>query len=217
MKYKAVIFDFNGTLFYDTPFHNIAWQRVIKEITGRDLDDELRVKMHGKNNKEILYCIKEDMNEKDNDYYSKYKEEVYRNICLEHPDKLHLIKGAVECFDYLKKQGIPFTIASASIKENIDFFVKTFELDKWFDVNKIIYDDGKHTNKISMFKDAATLLNVEIDDCVIFEDIKTGIGYAKEIGTGLVVGIGDDFTTLKEYGADFCINDYTEFNCDKYF
>ena len=48
MKYKAVIFDFNGTLFYDTPFHNIAWQRVIKEITGRDLDDELRVKMHGK-------------------------------------------------------------------------------------------------------------------------------------------------------------------------
>ena len=40
MKYKAVIFDFNGTLFYDTPFHNIAWQRVIKEITGRDLDDE---------------------------------------------------------------------------------------------------------------------------------------------------------------------------------
>ena len=72
-------------------------------------------------------------------------------------------------------------------------------------------------DKISMFKDAAKLLNVEIDDCVIFEDSKTGIGYAKEIGTGLVVGIGDDFTTLKEYGADFCVNDYTEFNCDKYF
>ena len=198
MKYKAVIFDFNGTLFYDTPFHNIALQRVTKEITGKDLDDELRIKMHGKNNKEILYCIKEDMSEKDNEYYSKYKEQVYRNICLEHPDKLHLIKGAIECFDYLKKQGIPFTIASASI-------------------NKIIYDDGKHTNKISMFTDAAKLLNVGIEDCVIFEDSKTGIGYAKEIGTGLVIGIGSDFTTLKKYGADFCINDYTEFNCDKYF
>ena len=68
-----------------------------------------------------------------------------------------------------------------------------------------------------MFTDAAKLLNVGIEDCVIFEDSKTGIGYAKEIGTGLVIGIGSDFTTLKKYGADFCINDYTEFNCDKYF
>lgn len=216
MKYKAVIFDFNGTLFYDTPFHNIAWQRITREITGKDLDDELKIKMHGKNNKEILYCIQENMSIKDNEYYSKYKEEVYRNICLEHPDKLHLVKGAIDCFEYLKDHDIPFTIASASIKDNIDFFVKTFELDKWFDPDKIIYDDGKHSDKISMFKDAAKLLNVEIEDCIIFEDSKTGIGYAKEIKTGLVIGIGNDFATLKEYGADLWINDFTEFDCNKY-
>lgn len=48
-----------------------------------------------------------------------------------------------------------------------------------------------------MFKDAAKMLNTEIEDCIIFEDSKTGIGYAKEIGTGLVVGIGDDFAMLK--------------------
>lgn len=216
MKYKAVIFDFNGTLFYDTPFHNIAWQQITREITGKDLDDELKIKMHGKNNKEILYCIQENMSIKDNEYYSKYKEEVYRNICLEHPDKLHLVKGAIDCFEYLKDHDIPFTIASASIKDNIDFFVKTFELDKWFDPDKIIYDDGKHSDKISMFKDAAKLLNVEIEDCIIFEDSKTGIGYAKEIKTGLVIGIGNDFATLKEYGADLWINDFTEFDCNKY-
>lgn len=216
MKYKAVIFDFNGTLFYDTPFHNIAWQRMTKKITGKDLDDGLKIKMHGKNNKEILYCIQEDMNEKDNEYYSKCKEQMYREICLEHPDKLHLVEGAVDCFEYLKEHGIPFTIASASIKDNIDFFVKTFELEKWFDVNRIIYDDGKHVDKISMFKDAAKMLNTEIEDCIIFEDSKTGIGYAKEIGTGLVVGIGDDFAMLKNYGADFCISDFTEFECNKY-
>lgn len=217
MKYKAVIFDFNGTLFYDTPFHNIAWQRMVKEITGKDLDDELRIKMHGKNNKEILYCIKENMSEQDNAFYSKRKEELYRNICLENPDKLHLIKGAVELFDYLKKQNIPFTIASASIKDNIDFFIKTFELDKWFDPNKIVYDDGTHINKISMFSDAAKVLNIQIEDCIIFEDSKTGIGYAKEINAGLVVGIGDDFDILTEYGADCCINNFAQFDCNDFF
>lgn len=216
MKYKGVIFDFNGTLFYDTPFHNIAWQRVTKEITGKDLNEELRVRMHGKNNKEILYCIQPDMKETDNIYYSKYKEKVYRDICLENPDKLHLMSGAVECFDYLKDNGIPFTIASASIKDNIDFFIKIFELDKWFDVNKIIYDDGSHVNKISMFNDAVKILHVNIEECIIFEDSKTGIEFAKEVGAGLVVGIGEDFDRLSNYGADHCITNFTEFDYSKY-
>ncbi|WP_282195074.1 HAD family hydrolase [Thomasclavelia cocleata] len=216
MKFKGIIFDFNGTLFYDTPFHNIAWQRITKEITGKDLDDELRIKMHGKNNKDILYCIQADMSKENNDYYSKYKEKVYRDICLEHPDKLHLLEGAVEFFNYLVKHNIPFTIASASIKDNIDFFVKTFGLDRWFNVDKIVYDDGNHVNKISMFNDAAKNLNVKIEDCIIFEDSKTGIGYAKEVGAGLVVGIGSDFEMLSKYGADFCITDFTEFDSGEY-
>ena len=216
MKYRGVIFDFNGTLFYDTPFHNIAWQRIVKEITGNDLDQELKVKMHGKNNKEIIRCIQSDMSEKDNDYYSKHKEVVYRNICLENPDKLHLVKGVISFFEYLKVHNIPFTIASASIKENIDFFVEIFKLDKWFDVDKIIYDDGSYVDKINMFKDAAKLLDVEIDDCIIFEDSCSGIGYAKEINTGLVVGVGNDTDSLLKYGADICIRNFDEFDCGKY-
>lgn len=216
MKYKAVIFDFNGTLFFDTLFHNIAWQKMTKEIIGKDLDDELRIKMHGKNNKEILYCLQKNMSDEDNNYYSKRKEELYRSICLEYPDKLHLVAGAIELFEYLKNHNIPFTIASASIKDNIDFFIKTFELDKWFEADKIIYDDGSHVNKISMFKDAAEILNVSIEDCIIFEDSKTGIGYSKEINAGLTVGIGNNFDILTEYGADISINDFTEFNREKY-
>ena len=65
MKFKGVIFDFNGTLFYDTPFHNTAWQRMVKELTGSDLDDDLRVKMHGKNNRDILHCINKNISDED--------------------------------------------------------------------------------------------------------------------------------------------------------
>ena len=216
MKYQGVIFDFNGTLFYDTPFHNIAWQRVVKEITGKDIDQDLKIKMHGKNNKEIIRCIQSDMNDQDNEYYSKHKEELYRNICLENPEQLHLVKGAISFFEYLKRNNIPFTIASASIKENIDFFVEIFELDKWFDVGKIIYDDGKYIDKIEMFNDASKLLNVNIDECIIFEDSSSGIGYAKDVNSGLVVGVGNDAARLMDYGADMCITNFDEFDGDKY-
>ena len=169
MKFKGVIFDFNGTLFYDTPFHNTAWQRMVKELTNTDLDDDLRVKMHGKNNRDILHCINKNISDEDIISYSKRKEAIYRDICLENPDKLHLVNGAIELFNYLKEHNIPFTIASASIKENIDFFVKTFNLDRWFDLNKIIYDDGSHNNKISMFNKAAKLIDIDINDCIILK------------------------------------------------
>lgn len=216
MKFKGVIFDFNGTLFYDTPFHNTAWQRMVKELTNTDLDDDLRVKMHGKNNRDILHCINKNISDEVIISYSKRKEAIYRDICLENPDKLHLVNGAIELFNYLKEHNIPFTIASASIKENIDFFVKTFNLDRWFDLNKIIYDDGSHNNKISMFNKAAKLIDVDINDCIIFEDSKSGIAFAKEVSAGMVVGIGNSFNDLISYGADCCIKDFTEFECEKY-
>ena len=52
----------------------------------------------------------------------------------------------------IEKENIPFTIASASIKPNIDFFVESFELAKWFDPEKIVYDDGSFANKVKMFQ-----------------------------------------------------------------
>lgn len=38
MKYSGVIFDFNGTLFWDTPLHNKAWNIFLKK-RGMHLSD----------------------------------------------------------------------------------------------------------------------------------------------------------------------------------
>ena len=54
--------------------------------------------------------------------YSQKKEEYYRQFCKEDTEKFHLVDGVCEFFDHLKEKDIPFTIASASIKENIDFY-----------------------------------------------------------------------------------------------
>lgn len=212
MKYKGIIFDFNGTLFYDTPFHNIAWSYMVKKITGHEIDNELKQKMHGKNNKDILYCIDEKMSEQENKEYSLKKEEIYRAICLEHPDDLHLINGATQLFDYLKEHHIPFTIASASIKENIDFFFEVFSLSQWFDKDTIVYDDGHYRNKEDMFLEASHRLNIDIKDAMIIEDSLTGITHALNVQAGSVVAIGpkEKHRELKKLGVDTCISDYTE-------
>lgn len=102
--------------------------------------------------------------------YSSLKEEYYRKFCKEDTENFHLVKGSEEYFDLLTENKVPFTIASASIKENIDFFVKSFNLDKWIAPSDIVYDDGTYENKIAMFKKAADVIKTDIKDCLIIED-----------------------------------------------
>jgi len=52
---KGVIFDFNGTLFFDSDKHESAWKKISSEIRGYPLsDEEIASKIHGRINKTIL-------------------------------------------------------------------------------------------------------------------------------------------------------------------
>ena len=115
------------------------------------------------------------------------KEAYYQSYCSMDREHFHLIKGAYAYFDTLKRKGIPFTIASASIKSNIDFFREAFLLDVYFDKDLIVYDDGRYQNKVEMFKQAAKNINVDLKDCIIFEDSESGIKAAYEAGCRKIV------------------------------
>ena len=181
---KGVIFDFNGTLFFDNPKHVLAWSKISQDIRKCGVsEEELREHMNGvPNNKIIEYLYGGNCSKEDNDKYSALKEEYYREFCKEDKESFHLVKGAEQYFDNLKENHIPFTIASASIKPNIDFFVESFHLDHWINPNNIVYDDGTYANKIAMFKKAAEVIDVDIKDCLIIEDSISGIKSAYEAG-----------------------------------
>ena len=175
--YKGVIFDFNGTLFFDNDKHILAWGEISKMLRGKGItEEELLEHFNGVPNQKIVtYLLGREGIAEEVEKYSQLKEESYRRFCLEDQEKFHLVDGAVEFFNYLKEKEIPFTIASASIKANIDFFVKEFKLAKWINPEDIVYDDGSYENKVAMFLDAAKKLGVDIKDCMIVEDSVSGI------------------------------------------
>ena len=175
--YKGVIFDFNGTLFFDNDKHILAWGEISKMLRGRGItEEELLEHFNGVPNQKIVtYLLGREGIAEEVEKYSQLKEEFYRRFCLEDQEKFHLVDGAVEFFNYLKEKEISFTIASASIKANIDFFVKEFKLAKWINPEDIVYDDGSYENKVAMFLDAAKKLGVDIKDCMIVEDSVSGI------------------------------------------
>ncbi len=182
--FKGVIFDFNGTLFFDNPKHILAWSKISMEIRGHGISEqELHEHINGvPNNKVVEYLFNGNCTLEDMEKYSELKEQYYRDFCKADEKTFHLVAGASNYFNTLKEKKIPFTIASASIKPNIDFFVESFHLDQWMDPNTIVYDDGTYENKIEMFNKAAEILGIEVSDSLIIEDSISGIESAFKAG-----------------------------------
>lgn len=212
---EGVIFDFNGTLFFDSDKHVLAWGRIAKEIRGYGIsNEELQQHFYGvPNNRAIEYLLQKKCDEEELNKYSELKEAYYREFCRADEARFHLVAGANELFDTLLKKEIPFTIASASIKPNIDFFVESFDLEKWFDPEKIVYDDGSYENKQKMFLHAAKVIGVPIEKCLIFEDSESGIRDAYAAGCRNIIVI-DSMNVAEKYrgkeGVLDVVKDFTQ-------
>lgn len=184
-KYNGVIFDFNGTLFFDTKYHVLAWNEISMELCGRRVTEEIMDKeISGVPNVEVVLKMKPELTREEAEAYSKKKEELYRGFVQKAPGGEHLVRGAEELFGLLGEKGIPFTIASASIIENIRFFVSYFHLDRWLDPALIVYDDGSYADKVNMFLEAKK--RIRADRILIFEDSLSGIQCAGKIGADVI-------------------------------
>ena len=185
MKYNGVIFDFNGTLFKDTEYHILAWGDLCKEICGKDLSrEEMETEMCGVPNVEAVLRMDPSLSKEEAEAYSQKKEALYRDFVRNAPGGEHLTSGAEELFAWLNEKGIPFTIASASIIENIDFFVEYFHLDRWLDPAMIVYDDGTYSDKTAMFIEAKKRIGA--DRILVFEDSIAGITCAEQLGMNVI-------------------------------
>lgn len=200
MQIDGVIFDFNGTLFKDSKYHESAWQQISYELTGTKMSiDDIRHYSHGACNEAVIdRFTNHTLSKEENLFYSRKKEALYRQMVQDDSNSAHLVDGAQKLFDYLKENQIPFTIASASIKENIDFFFDFFQLNQWFDPNQIIYDNGTYPNKVPMFLDALKELQCDKENTLIFEDSFSGYQSAKEAGFKKIIMIYDDSKTIEE-------------------
>ena len=115
----------------------------------------------------------------------------HRERCLQEPENFELAPGAIELLDYLKENNIPRTIATMSEWDNVEFYIKNFHLEKWFDIDKIVYSDGTIPGKPApdIFLIASQKLGLEPKECVVIEDAIAGINSAKSAGIGKIVAI----------------------------
>ena len=198
---KAVLFDFNGTLYNDTAFHLQAWQKYLKERFGFDLSaEEVHRRCIGPSNENIFKdFFGADISPEKIRKYSAEKEVAYRSVCRSDPKNLELMDGAAELFDLLIERRIPFCLATASPRENIEFYLEDLNLKKWMDIDSIVYEEGKLPVKPdpAFYIEAARRVGCTPDECIIVEDSKTGIEAAIRAKAGKLIVI--DRTAPREY------------------
>ena len=78
--------------------------------------------------------------------------------------------------------------------------MESFELAKWFDSEKIVYDDGSFANKVKMFQYAAEVIGVPIEECLNFEDSDSGIRDAHKAGCKNIIVVDSMGVAEKHIG-----------------
>lgn len=216
---KGILFDFNGTLYWDSQLHYDAWRDLSKVLRGYEFtNEEMRDKMFGHTNSDIIeYAIGKKPSEEMVEKYAKEKEALYRKRCLQNPETFKLAPGAIELLDYLKENNIPRTIATMSEWDNVEFYIKEFHLEKWFDLDKIVYSDGTIPGKPApdIFEIAASKIGLKPSECIVVEDAIAGIKSAQSAGAGKIIAIAS-LEPIEFYqnidGVDAIIKNFYEFD-----
>jgi len=205
-KIKGAIFDFNGTLFWDTAFHDLAFDIFLEKHDLQLTDEEKRVKIHGQANPDIMRGIfGNQLSEKEITDYTQDKESIYRQLCI---NDLKLAPGAEDFFDFLKEKEIPFTIATSAGIENVSFYFENMNMNRWFRLDKVAYNNGTFRGKPfpDVFLAAAKKLDVLPEETIIFEDSIVGIEAAENAGAGKIYIVNSYGENYSRFAYDIITN-----------
>jgi HAD superfamily hydrolase (TIGR01509 family) len=224
MTFDGIIFDFNGVLWWDNALVEKGWQRTAMELRGRLFSaEEIARIVRGRNGRDTLeYLAGHPLEEVEIRRLIDEREAAYRELCLQEGENFRLSPGAEELLDYLKARSIPRTIATASEKMNVDFFVAQLGLARWFDPRLIVYDDGVRRGKPApdFYLQAAANLKLNPSGCVVVEDSLTGMRAARAAGIGCLVALGyvsADDDGLKEIPVDAAVRNLGELDRQRLF
>jgi len=209
----GVIFDMDGTLMDNNPFHFQAWKIFCAGI-GKELSlEEYQHQVSGKINLEILrYLFGSQLSRDQAHALGARKEALYRETYLPHSRPL---PGLMELLQLLRENQVPTAIATSALPDNIRFAMDLLGLDPYFDqiVDQTAVRRGKPDPEI--FLTAARLLGLAPDRCAVFEDSLSGIRGAVAAGMP-AVGITTSLSAaaLRSAGATLCLENYEGLTLD---
>jgi len=183
-RFKAFLFDLNGTMVDDMAYHINAWHGILKNL-GSDISiEQTRSECYGKNDEllERVFPGRFTMEEKTSMGFEKEKkyQEDFRPY-------LKLINGLEEFLKLSDRNQIKMAVGSAAIMFNIKFVIDGLNIRDYFSA-LVSADDVKISKPHpETFLKCAEEMGMEPGDCLVFEDAPKGVETALNAGMKVVV------------------------------
>ena len=204
---KALIFDMDGTLVQNMPYHLRAFDELAHRH-GFEIIEPANPRFFGMHNSVIMPQVysPESIAGHDIEKLSDEKEAIYREL---YAGDVKLTDGLDELFQDAIDNGIKCAIGSAGPVENVEFIVKEGKLTER--INVIICNrDVTHCKPDpEIFNKCCERLGFAPSECVVFEDAVSGVKAAIAAGCPSVALTSTlDAETLRNAGADLVVDDF---------
>jgi len=203
-KIQAIIFDLDGVITNTAEYHYQAWKKLADEenvIFGRKENERLRGLERAASLKLILGEKK--VTEFEFQEMLERKNACYRKMISQMTDK-EILPGAKELVLEAKNRGLKVAIGSSS--KNAKTVLLRLGMNDIFDV----ITDGYSVDAIKpapdLFLEAARLMGVESNKCIVIEDSEAGIEAAHRASAS-IIGIGPHERVGKAHYRFDSVND----------
>ncbi len=206
---NGFLFDLNGTMINDMPYHIEAWHKQLVALGSSISLEETKYQCYGKNDEllERVFPGRFSMEEKmkiGND-----KESLYR---VEFKPYLKLMNGLDTFLLNASKQNKKMAIGSAAIHENINFVIDNLNIRHHFSAIVSANNVVKSKPHPETFLKCAEQLGLRPNECIVFEDTPKGVECALNAGMKTIVILGEH--EQKEFAhydnVIECIKEYSQ-------
>jgi len=207
---KGIIFDLDGVIVDTAKYHYLAWKKLANEL-GFEFTKEQNELFKGVSRKRCLEILLDiggvETSQEQFDRWMVEKNEDYLAY-IEKMNESEILPDVPKVLNYLAEKKIPIALGSAS--KNARPILEKVKLLPYFDV----LIDGNNVTKAKpdpeVFLKAAKKLDVNPENCIVFEDAVAGIQAANNAGM-ISIGIGKAKVL---YEANYNFNDFTEISLE---
>lgn len=210
MNKKGFIFDLDGVIVDTAKYHFFAWKNLANSV-GVDFTETQNEQLKGvsrvKSLEKILAWGNKTLSEDQFIELMAKKNENYLSYISE-MDESEILSDVPKTLNYLidKNQGVALGSASKNARE----ILKKVNLLTKFDVIVDGNDVTKAKPDPEVFLSAAKSLEIQPENCIVFEDSVAGI-QAANAAQMISIGIGDKEVL---HQADYVFKDFTEMDLD---
>jgi beta-phosphoglucomutase len=168
---KAFIFDMDGTLCDNIPYHEVAWMQFLINHGINISLEEMRIKMQGTGYDSMPRFFGQLTDSQVLTFISE-KESLYHELYRPH---LKCRPGLVRFLEKTRSEGIKIGLGTAADRANVDFTLDGLGIRHFFEKIVAMEDVSRGKPDPEVFLKCAEELQVLPENCVVFEDSATGL------------------------------------------